>query len=150
MGGVFVLFRGGKLNNKKITKINYDKGLRWPPFDILHATTNQKTRGHDEGGWGRPCNHSRTIGEQDGNNKPLVEDDGNDDKDDEYDEDGDIPNDDDEYAVGLTVSMSPSTRTTTNMLLASTVSARPLTNVTTSAAPVRACPVSQRPSVPSR
>jgi hypothetical protein len=26
------------------TKINYDKGIRWPPFDILHATTNQTPR----------------------------------------------------------------------------------------------------------
>jgi hypothetical protein len=36
---------------KKITKIKYNKGLRWLPFDILHATTNQKQAGVTEGGW---------------------------------------------------------------------------------------------------
>ncbi len=41
-GGVFFLFWGGELNDKKITEIKYDKGLRWPPFDFFHATTNQK------------------------------------------------------------------------------------------------------------
>ncbi len=44
MGWVFFLFRGGKLNNEKSTEITYDEGLRWPPFDILHATTNQMPR----------------------------------------------------------------------------------------------------------
>jgi hypothetical protein len=41
---VFFSFRGNKLNNKKITEIKYNKGLRWPPFDVLHATTNQMPR----------------------------------------------------------------------------------------------------------
>ncbi len=41
--GVF-LVRGGKLNDEKITEIKYDEGLRWPPFDILHATTDQTPR----------------------------------------------------------------------------------------------------------
>ncbi len=50
MGGLFFFFRGGKLNNKKITKIKYDEGLRWPPFDVLHTTTNQKQAGVMEGG----------------------------------------------------------------------------------------------------
>jgi hypothetical protein len=51
---------------QKITIIKYDKGLKWPPFDILHATTNQKHAGVMEGGWDRPHNHMRTLGEHDG------------------------------------------------------------------------------------
>ncbi len=34
---------------KTITKIKYDEGLRWLPFDNLHATTNQKHAGVMEG-----------------------------------------------------------------------------------------------------
>ncbi len=49
-GGVFFLFWRGELNDKKITKIKYHKGLRWPLFDILHATTNQKHTSVMEGG----------------------------------------------------------------------------------------------------
>ncbi len=52
-----------------------------------------------EGGWDRPRNRTRTLGERDGNNKPLAEGDG--DNDDKYGEDGDIPNDDDKYAIGV-------------------------------------------------
>ncbi len=73
-GGVFFLFRGGELKDKKITKIKYNEGLRWPPFDILHATTNQKHTGVTEGGWDRPRNHAGMFGERDGNGKPLAED----------------------------------------------------------------------------
>jgi hypothetical protein len=49
-GGVFFLFRGSKLNALKITKIKYDEGLRWPPFDILSRNNQPKTRGRDGGG----------------------------------------------------------------------------------------------------
>ncbi len=90
-GGVFFLFRGGKLNNKKITKIKYDEGLRWSLFDILHATTNQKPTGVTEGRWDRPRDRARTLGERDGNNKPLAE--GDNINDDEYGKDGNIPDD---------------------------------------------------------
>ncbi len=38
-----------------------------------------------EGGWDRPHDHARTLGERDGNNK------GNEDDKDEYGEDGNIP-----------------------------------------------------------
>ncbi len=62
-GGVFFLFRGGKLNNNKNTKIKYIKGLGWPPFNILHATTNQKHVGVTEGGWDRMRNNARTLGD---------------------------------------------------------------------------------------
>ncbi len=44
-----------------------------------------------EGGWDRPRDHARTLRESDGNNEPLAE--GNDDDDDKYDKDSDIPND---------------------------------------------------------
>jgi hypothetical protein len=52
-----------------------------------------------EGGWDRPRYCARTLGERDGNDKPLAE--GDKDNDDEYGKDGDIPNNDNEYAVGV-------------------------------------------------
>ncbi len=52
-----------------------------------------------EGGWERPRNHGRMLGERDGNNEPLAECD--EDDDDKYGEDGDIPNDDYKYAIGI-------------------------------------------------
>ncbi len=68
-----------------------------------------------EGGWDRPRDRARTFWERDGNSKPLAE--GNDDDNDKYDEDGDFPIDNNEYAIGLMVSTSPSTRATTSMKL---------------------------------
>ncbi len=50
-----------------------------------------------EGGWDRPHDRARTLGEHDGNNKPFAE--GNEDDDNEYGKDGNIPDNDDEYAV---------------------------------------------------
>jgi hypothetical protein len=50
-----------------------------------------------EGGWDTPRDCARMLGERDGNDEPLAE--GDEVKDDEYGEDGDIPDDDDEYAV---------------------------------------------------
>jgi hypothetical protein len=79
--GVFFLFWGGKLNKKKITDIKYNQGLRWPPFDFFHVTTNQKHAGVMEGGWDRPHDRARTLGERDGN------DEGNEDDDDKYGKD---------------------------------------------------------------
>ncbi len=81
-GGLFFLFLGGKLN----AETKYDEGLRWPPFNILHATTNQKQAGVTKGGW--DC---EAVRERDGNDKPLAE--GDEDNDDEYEKHGDIPND---------------------------------------------------------
>jgi hypothetical protein len=52
-----------------------------------------------EGGWDRPGNRARTLGEHDGNNKPLAE--GSEDDDDKYGKDGTIPNDNDKYAVDV-------------------------------------------------
>jgi hypothetical protein len=51
-GGVFFLFWGSKLNDEKITKIKYDEGLRWLPFDIFSRNNQPKTRGRDGGGMG--------------------------------------------------------------------------------------------------
>jgi hypothetical protein len=99
MGGVFFLFRGGELNDKKNYNIKYDEGLRWPPFGNLHATTNQKHSGVMEGGWDMLRNRARMLGERDGNVEPLAE--GDKDDDDEYGEDRNIPDDDDKYAVGV-------------------------------------------------
>ncbi len=45
-----------------------------------------------EGGWDRPHDRARTLGERDGN------DEGDKDDNDEYGKDGDIPDDDNEYA----------------------------------------------------
>ncbi len=136
MGGEFFLFRGGKLNDEKITKIYYNEGLSWPPFNILYATTNQKHPGVVEGRWDRPRDHARTLGERDGNDEPLAE--GNDEENnDEYGDDGDIPNDDDEYPVGIGGVDEPLDEGDNDC-------------VTFSAAPTRAYPESQRPSVPSR
>jgi hypothetical protein len=54
-----------------------------------------------EGGWDRPCDRARTLGERDGNDKPFAE--GDDNGDEEYgkDEDCDIPEDDNEYTIGV-------------------------------------------------
>ncbi len=52
-----------------------------------------------EGGWDRPRDRARTLGERDGNDKPLAE--GDEDNDEEYGKDGDIPNNDEKYAVGI-------------------------------------------------
>ncbi len=52
---------------------------------LFHATTNQKHAGVMEGGWDRPHDPARTSGERDGNNE------GDEDDDDEYSKDGDIP-----------------------------------------------------------
>jgi hypothetical protein len=90
-GGVFLITGRQIEQRKKTTKIKYDKGLRWPPFDILHATTNQKQAGVMEEGWDRLRDRVRTLRERDGNDEPLSE--GDNDDDDEYDEDGDIPDD---------------------------------------------------------
>jgi hypothetical protein len=59
--GCFSYFGVENQTMKKITKIKYNKGLRWPPFNILDATTNQKQAGVMEEGWDRPCDHARTL-----------------------------------------------------------------------------------------
>ncbi len=88
-----------------------------------------------EGGWGRPRDCARTLGESDGNNKPLAE--GDDKDDDEYGKDGNIPNNNDEYAVHVDGVDEPLDKGDNEC-------------GTLSTAPARACPESQRPGVPSR
>ncbi len=84
---------------KKITELKYNEGLRWPPFDILHATTNQKNAGVTEGGWDRPRDRARTLGEHDGKLRAT------------------------KTTTTSTARMATSPTTTTNMPLALTVSA---------------------------
>ncbi len=120
---------------KKITKIKYDKGLRRPPFNILHAATNQNYVGMTEGGWDRPRDCARTFGGRDGNGKPLAEGDNNDN--DEYGEDSNIPDNDDEYPVGIDGVNKPLDKGNDEC-------------DTLSAAPAPVCPESQRLRVPSR
>ncbi len=91
-GGDVFLILGQQINNKNNHKNKIQQGLRWPPFDILHKTTNQKQAGMTEEGWDRPRDHARTLREHDGNNKPLAESNDDDNDNDKYDKDGDIPN----------------------------------------------------------
>ncbi len=88
-----------------------------------------------EGGWDRPCDRARTLGEHDGSDKPLAK--GNDnDNDVEYGNDIDIPNNDDKYPVGVGGVNEPRDEGNDDC-------------GTLSTAPARACPESQWPSVPS-
>jgi hypothetical protein len=121
---------------KKSMKTKYNEGLSWLPSNILYGTTNQKHAGMMEGGWDRPRDRARTLGERDGNDEPLAEGDNND-NDDKYGDDGDITNNDDEYPVGVGSVDEPLDKGNNDC-------------GTLSAAPTRACPESQRPSVPSR
>jgi hypothetical protein len=107
-----------------------NEGLRWPPFDILHATTNQKHVGVMEGGWDRPRDRAKTLGERDGNEEPHAEGNNDNDDDDEYGKDGDISVDDNEYAVGVDGVNKPLDEGNNEC-------------DTLSAAPARACPESQ-------
>jgi hypothetical protein len=72
-GGVLFLFWGCKLTTKALD------GRR---SIFCHATTNQKHAGVTEGGWDRSCDRARTLGECDGNGKPLAE--GNEDDNNKY------------------------------------------------------------------
>ncbi len=132
-GGVFLISGQRIKQQQKITKIKYKEGLRWPPFDILHAITNQKRAGVMEGGWDRPRDRARMLGEHDGNNEPLAE--GNDNDDNKYDEDGNIATANDEYAIGVDGLERPLDEGDNKY-------------DTLSATPMQECPESQRPSVP--
>ena len=88
-----------------------------------------------EGGWDRPHNRTRTLGLPDGNDKPLAEGDNDNNK--EYGKDGNIPNNDNKFAFGVYGVNEPLDEGSNEC-------------GTHSAAPARACPGSQRASVPSR
>ncbi len=87
-----------------------------------------------EGGWDRPRDRARTLGECDGKDEPLAE--GNDDDNDEYGKDGNILNDNDKYAVGVDSVNEPLDKGNDEC-------------DALGAAPARAFPESQWPSVPS-
>ncbi len=99
-GGCVFLISGWQIEQqKKLQKPNTTKALDGRRLIFCHATTNQKHAGVTEGGWDRPRNHARTLGERDGSNELLAE--GDEDDNDEYGKDSDIPDDNDEYAVGV-------------------------------------------------
>ncbi len=87
-----------------------------------------------EGGWDRLCNHAGALEEHDGNDKPLAESNINDD--DNYDRNGDIPDNNNKYTIGVDGVDKPLDKGVSEY-------------DTLSAAPARACPKSQWPSVPS-
>jgi hypothetical protein len=89
-----------------------------------------------EGGRDRPRDAVRMLGENDdGNDEPLAE--GNDDDGNVYGKDGDISDNDDEYAVGIDGVDKPLDEGDDECS-------------TLSAAPAQGCPESQWPSMPSR
>ncbi len=63
----------------------------------MSRNNQPKTHGRDGGGRDRPCDHARTLGERDGNNKPLAE--GNDVDNDEYGKNSNNPGNDNKYVL---------------------------------------------------
>jgi hypothetical protein len=96
---------------------------------------SKKYAGVTEGGWDRPRDCARTLRECDGNDRHLAEGDDNDDN--KYSEDGNIPDDNNEYSVGIDGVNEPLDKGNNECGTLSTASAR-------------AYPESQQPSVPSR
>ncbi len=88
-----------------------------------------------EGGWDRPRNRARTLEEHNGNDEPLAE--GDDNNNDKYGKDCNIPDDDNENAFGVDGVDEPLDKGNDEC-------------GNLSAAPARACPESQQPSMPSR
>jgi hypothetical protein len=82
---------------KTITKIRKMKALDGRRLIFCHATSNQKHGGVTKGGWDRPRDHARTSGERDGNDEPH--DEGNNDDNDKYGKDSNIPDYDNEYTL---------------------------------------------------
>ena len=63
--GVLSLQSGRQIEQQKEYKNIMRRGLRWPPFDILPATTNQKHADVTEGGWDRTRDWVETLWERD-------------------------------------------------------------------------------------
>jgi hypothetical protein len=63
MGVVLFLCSGRQIEKQKKYKSKIWRGLRWPPFDILHATTNKKHVDVTEKRWDRTCNWVVILGE---------------------------------------------------------------------------------------
>ncbi len=74
----------------------------------MSRNNQPKTRGRDGGGWDRPRDRARTLGERDGNGESLAE--GDVDEDNKYGEDGNIPDNDDEYVLRASYSQRRSLR----------------------------------------
>ncbi len=65
-GVVFSSFMAANCRTKNDKNI-FQCSLRWPPFNIIHATTNQKQAGTTERGWYRMCSWVGTLdGRDDG------------------------------------------------------------------------------------
>jgi hypothetical protein len=65
MGVVLFLCLGRQIEQQKLYKNKIRHGLRWLPFDILHATINQKNTCTMEKRWDRTHNQAVTLGESD-------------------------------------------------------------------------------------
>jgi hypothetical protein len=62
-GGVLSLCSGWQIEGQQKYRSNIQHGLRWLPFNILQATTDQKHAGMTERGWDRTRNWAWTLGE---------------------------------------------------------------------------------------
>jgi hypothetical protein len=95
MGGCCL---GRKIEQRKKYKNKVQRSLRWPTYNILHATTNQKHAGVTEGGWDRTRNWAKMVGERDFIVLGLLSAPKHEPS--KYANEGDIANDNVEYAVG--------------------------------------------------
>jgi hypothetical protein len=97
-GGVLSLCLGWKIKQQQKYKNNTYHGLRWPPFDILHTTTNQKHAGVTGGGWDRTRDWVGMIGKWDSIVLGLLSTSKHDPS--KYPKVGNIANNNDKYAIG--------------------------------------------------
>jgi hypothetical protein len=65
MGVVLFLCSGRQMEQQQKYKNKIQHGLRWPLFDILHATTNQKHADTMEKRWDRMRNRAVMLEEPD-------------------------------------------------------------------------------------
>jgi hypothetical protein len=65
-GGVFLILGRQIERRKQLQKENTTKALDGRRSIFCHATTNQKHTGVTEGGWDRPHDRVRMLGEHDG------------------------------------------------------------------------------------
>jgi hypothetical protein len=65
-GGVFLISGRQIERRKKLQKYNTTKALDGCRSIFCHATTDQDHAGVTEGGWDRPRDRARTLGERDG------------------------------------------------------------------------------------
>jgi hypothetical protein len=65
MGGGLFLCPGWQIEQQKNYKNKTSRGIRWPLFNILHSTTNQKHPGVMEKRWDRTREWVVMLGERD-------------------------------------------------------------------------------------